>query len=675
MPEHIKIADVPPLTRILADGATTIFPFAFPVFASEDVRVSCNGAPQSSGFTVENAGSSSGGQVVFDSAPANGIIVTLERRMAFERLTDFVEGGDFSAQAINTELDYLVAALQQVSRDQFPMLRFSDDENAPSTTEIPSRTVRAGRALGFDGDGNPVAVSLAGSMAAPDFTATGTGGITRPSNDKLSEQVSVKDFGAVGDGLTNDTLAFQNALAAHKCVFVPSGTYMITATLMLENGQRIFGAGDSSEIKTLSTSLTLIHVRGSYNQISNLKLFGGGTGLLFEGASQPCVQNAVCDVSIWQAQTGITLDGGTSTSAPVYWNNFARVLVAQPFVNGIHLMRSGTGDTPNANRFAQCRVYSLGATTSGHGIYIEEGSFNNSFTDTEVNVNGTAQACVRAGAGSNKTLFVNLYTESFNAVPNVRLDSGSIETAIYNLLSASDGAAIWDLSGGQYSSFNAGYPHKNRLQKTTCLDMTSTLQRFDTEYIDASGSVTLDTSHSIHLVSSYGGALTVNLPAASSASGCLMVIKKTDTSKNIITVAESGGAGPDGTSYSLGGENDYVAMISNGAEWFVISSNRAPGNTRYYDGSGIYDIDMAVDVYLLSSFGGSLTARLPPANAAKAVGRMVTLKKTDVSGNAITISVQGGAGPDQYNQTLASQFQAITLVSDGGSWHILSRYP
>jgi len=32
----------------------------------------------------------------------------------FERLSDFVEGGDFSAAAINTELDFLVGGLQQI---------------------------------------------------------------------------------------------------------------------------------------------------------------------------------------------------------------------------------------------------------------------------------------------------------------------------------------------------------------------------------------------------------------------------------------------------------------------------------------------------------------------------------------------------------------------------------
>ncbi len=675
MTEHIKMPDVAPLVRYLANGTQTEFSYPFPVFASEDIAVYLDGAPQPGGFDVAGAGDTSGGTVTFDIAPQAGVVVTLERRLKLERMTDFIEGGDFSAQAINTELDMLAAGMQQLERDQSAMLRYHDHET-PGLVTLPDRAARAGKALGFNGDGDPVAVSLEGSMAPPDYTATGTGAVTRTSSDKFAETVSVKDFGAVGDGLADDTLAIQRALAAHTSIYVPPGTYLTSQTIELGSHQTLIGAGQSATIKANGSGFNVIDIVASYATVQNLRLEGGNCGLRLYGKDAPCVNNSVSDITIWQAQTGILLDGHTSGLRPTYWNNFDRVLVAQPFVNGIHLIRSGAGDTPNANRFHQCRVYSLGATTSGHGLYIEEGSFNHSFIDIEANVHTTAQACVRVGAGSNKTLFVNLYTESSNLVPNVRLDTGSIETAIYNLLSASDGAAIWDLSGGQYTAYNAGYPHKNRLQRTFSTDMTSKLQRFETEYIDTSGTLDLDTSHSVHLVSSFGGALTLRLPAAGDAVGAMMIIKKIDSSKNVITIQEAGGGtGPDGSDAYLGSENDYIQVMSNGAEWFVIASSRSAGNTRFYDGTGIYDIDMAVDTYFLSSFGGALTARLPPANAAKAIGRTVTIKKTDTSANVITVSVQGGPGPDQYNQPLSSQYQAITVVSDGGQWFIVSRFP
>jgi hypothetical protein len=43
--------------------------------------------------------------------------------------------------------------------------------------------------------------------------------------------VSVKDFGAVGDGVTNDTAAFNAASAANKQVFVPAGTYLLSSNI------------------------------------------------------------------------------------------------------------------------------------------------------------------------------------------------------------------------------------------------------------------------------------------------------------------------------------------------------------------------------------------------------------------------------------------------------------
>ena len=77
---------------------------------------------------------------------------------------------------------------------------------------------------------------------------------------------------------------------------------------------------------------------------------------------------------------------------------------------------------------------------------------------------------------------------------------------------------------------------------------------------------------------------------------------------------------------------------------------------------------------MLSSFGGVLEARLPPANAPEAIGRSVTIKKTDVSANTITVSELGGSGPDGFNQPLSYQYEAITIISDGGQWFIVSKF-
>ncbi len=674
MTEHIKMPAVEPLVRYLANGTDTEFDYPFPIFASEDMAVYLNGARQVSGYTVAGAGNTIGGSVTFDTAPAEGSVITLERLLPLERVTDFLEGGDFSARAINNELDYLTASIQRVERYQAGMLRYGDHET-PGTSVLPDKGVRCGKVFGFDGDGNPTIFEPGDSMVPPSFTANGTGAVTRSITDKAADLVSVKDFGAVGDGLTDDTTSIQNALQAHDAVFLPAGTYLISATINLAARKSLIGAGQSSVIECQSNSFNAIEISEYQSEIRNLRITGGDVAIKLLGSVSECTQNVVSDMVIIGANTGIQLDGYNDTGKPCYWNNFSKVLIEQPLVNGVHLTKSGAGDTPNANRFDKVRVYSKSALTSNAGFYVEHGSFNNSFIDCEANVNGaSAQGCFIIGANSNKTLLINPYAESSNLVPNIKLESGSLETSIFNLLSMSDGAAIRDLSGGEYTAYNAGYPYKNYLQRSKVTDLTATLQRYDTEYIDSIGTVSLDLSHSVHLVSSFGGALTVQLPAAADATGAQMTIKKIDSSANIITVTEDGGTGPDGGSFYLGGENDYVTVLSNGSEWHVISSNRTAGNTRYFDGTGTYDIDMAVDVYLLSSYGGALTARLPPANAPEAIGRTVTIKKTDTSSNAVTVSEQGGSGPDGYSQPLASQFNAITVVSNGSQWYILSKF-
>lgn len=86
-----------------------------------------------------------------------------------------------------------------------------------------------------------------------------TGAVSRTVNGKLTEIVSVKDFGAVGDGVTNDSAAIQAGIDALSVIylstgkpqtlFFPSGIY-VERLVYLKPGVNLLGFGDATLLKT-----------------------------------------------------------------------------------------------------------------------------------------------------------------------------------------------------------------------------------------------------------------------------------------------------------------------------------------------------------------------------------------------------------------------------------------
>lgn len=79
-----------------------------------------------------------------------------------------------------------------------------------------------------------------------------SGATARTVNAKLQEVVSVFDFGAVGDGITNDTTALQTAITTasslKKQLFWPKGTYLISSSLVVSSDVNWRGEGGSYSV-------------------------------------------------------------------------------------------------------------------------------------------------------------------------------------------------------------------------------------------------------------------------------------------------------------------------------------------------------------------------------------------------------------------------------------------
>lgn len=139
MPSHIQIGDVSPRLQYMANGTQNIFPYPFPIFTTSDLKVYVDDVKQTSGYSVDGDGTSDGGNVTFDTPPTASTIVTLARRVAIQRTTDFQSSGVLSSKVLNNEMDYLTASLQQVAGDQSRSVHMAitDASNADVTLPAP----------------------------------------------------------------------------------------------------------------------------------------------------------------------------------------------------------------------------------------------------------------------------------------------------------------------------------------------------------------------------------------------------------------------------------------------------------------------------------------------------------------------------------------------------------
>ncbi|MFC7541856.1 glycosyl hydrolase family 28-related protein [Siccirubricoccus deserti] len=232
MDEHIRIGDVAPRVQYLADGVQISFTYPFPIFTETDLEVRLDGLLQASGYLVSGAGQSSGGSVEFLQPPASGIRVTLRRNLVVARTTDFQENGILRARTLNDELDYQVAALQEVKEEIGSALRLDPSELGGSTT-LPLRGARTNKLLGFDSIGDITVFDRGEGTISLPFP----GAVPRTVEDKMAERLSARDFGATGDGVTDDTTALQTAMnaaaASGKHLEIGEGSFRTTLPLVL----------------------------------------------------------------------------------------------------------------------------------------------------------------------------------------------------------------------------------------------------------------------------------------------------------------------------------------------------------------------------------------------------------------------------------------------------------
>lgn len=131
----------------------------------------------------------------------------------------------------------------------------------------------------------------------------GGGGVT-------TYQYNVKSFGAVGNGVTDDTAAIQSAIEAAKTaggggVFFPSGTYIVS--------KRAGAAGGYNEALTMYSN---IHLKGTGIRASVIKYDGtsSGTGIMIHSAPNKQTRMSISDITLdgsWDGTIQVSLNAAS----------------------------------------------------------------------------------------------------------------------------------------------------------------------------------------------------------------------------------------------------------------------------------------------------------------------------------------------------------------------------
>lgn len=101
--------------QYIANGQNTVYETPFSVYIQTGVEVYFDDVkiePQNYSVSLD---AQKRATITFNSAPANGVVITLNRVLPVLRTSSFQEGGSLRASTLNYEFDYQMACLQDVS--------------------------------------------------------------------------------------------------------------------------------------------------------------------------------------------------------------------------------------------------------------------------------------------------------------------------------------------------------------------------------------------------------------------------------------------------------------------------------------------------------------------------------------------------------------------------------
>ena len=483
------------------------------------------------------------------------------------------------------------------------------------------------------------------------FTQSGTGATLRTVENKLKDTVSVKDFGAVGNGVADDTAAIQAALNTGKSVFIPSGMNCVASAITITNAnQSLFGAGSNSILTSSNPTLNLITVSVDNVTIADLRINGTATSganstfAIFTATGTPANNLRVVNVLFSGATAGVGLN-----NAIKYDSNSNYGFVGNCSFERLWGNASGKGYGVLAGAVSGLNIISnnwIGASGRGrHAFYLSTGA-----TNCKVSWNFVAGADYEG----------------------ITLNSQSAQPAnAHNIIAFNTVkdccVALPGTTTGAISIF--GHANGNRIQGNSILTSKGCGIKLDgTGYVDLSNTYVLNNSVvssdyiGIDLVSAVGGTLSGNAIAESSVavvgthSNIRLVSDGTTATSNwVITGNLSGGTTYSRSAFQLNSTTPVPSNLKVSANKFNICNA-----TDIELGSSI----CAIDGYL--RFTQASVSYGPIANGAS-VSTGYTINGAD-QGDVCTVShTSNSDGCAIYAYIGSTNSATVVVLNNSGS--------
>ena len=285
----------------VGNGVTTEFPFDFKVWEPSHILVTQadeEGTEADITSQVSVSVTDTGGTVSLSSPLPVGYKLHIRRSMPFVQLDRYITGTRFDPHEIEDAFDIACAERQELREQMLRAVKVAvTDATTPEEYMAAfwkaAKEVLASVGIVKDAEeyiqkfvaGIPIIRSnLSEVEAGPDgyYLVTGFGDAGRTGNDisnrvvvadgstaqrtlgeRAADIINVKDFGAKGDGVTDDTEAFEKAFKRASYVFVPDGTYLVgavdisrlsgTGVILWKTGRRVSVKSIALESKLVQT--------------------------------------------------------------------------------------------------------------------------------------------------------------------------------------------------------------------------------------------------------------------------------------------------------------------------------------------------------------------------------------------------------------------------------------